>query len=240
MLFRSVSQSRYDGADNKILKLCSGGDATSNRGGLIELIGNEYLTNGGNVNIIAGNGILGKLGFYTSSVERIRLEKGGNLGIGSGAIGTALGKVDISSGNIGLVVGADSNLETRTHNTIKYGRIGSAHYANTEEPLGVIFTASDGSNNIISIGGDTGIMNAATAIYFCTAANTTTLAGTERMRIDSAGNVGIGTNNPTEKLHVTGNIRSSAEVHAGTKVVIASKVEQVYDSVNQSLKFNFL
>ena len=54
------------------------------------------------------------------------------------------------------------------------------------------------------------------------------------------GDVGIGTNNPTEKLHVIGNIRSSAEVHAGTKVVIASKVEQVYDSVNQSLKFNFL
>lgn len=54
------------------------------------------------------------------------------------------------------------------------------------------------------------------------------------------GNVGIANNNPTEKLHVIGNIRSSAEVHAGTKVVIASKVEQVYDSVNQSLKFNFI
>ena len=54
------------------------------------------------------------------------------------------------------------------------------------------------------------------------------------------GNVGIANNNPTEKLHVIGNIRSSAEVHAGTKVVIASKVEQVYDAVNQSLKFNFI
>ncbi len=53
-------------------------------------------------------------------------------------------------------------------------------------------------------------------------------------------NVGIANNNPTDKLHVIGNIRSSAEVHVGTKVVIASKVEQVYDSVNQSLKFNFL
>lgn len=54
------------------------------------------------------------------------------------------------------------------------------------------------------------------------------------------GNVGIGIETPSEKLHVIGNIRSSAEVHAGTKVVIASKVEQVYDAVNQSLKFNFL
>jgi hypothetical protein len=54
------------------------------------------------------------------------------------------------------------------------------------------------------------------------------------------GNVGINNNNPTERLHVIGNIRSSAEVHAGTKVVIENKVEQVYDSVSQSLKFNFL
>ena len=54
------------------------------------------------------------------------------------------------------------------------------------------------------------------------------------------GNVGIATNNPTERLHVIGNILSSGEVHAGTKIIIENKVEQVYDSVNESLKFNFL
>ena len=54
------------------------------------------------------------------------------------------------------------------------------------------------------------------------------------------GRLGLNVEEPTEMLDVDGNIRSSAEVHAGTKVVIENKVEQVYDSVNESLKFNFL
>jgi len=83
------------------------------------------------------------------------------------------------------------------------------------------------------------VANTATEVIIYAAVNTIKLSGIEVARFNTTG-VGIGTHHHTEKLHVTGNIRSSAEVHAGTKVVIASKVEQVYDSVNQSLKFNFL
>jgi len=38
--------------------------------------------------------------------------------------------------------------------------------------------------------------------------------GVERMRVTSAGNVGIGTNNPAEQLHITGNFRIGSAVQA--------------------------
>jgi len=42
----------------------------------------------------------------------------------------------------------------------------------------------------------------------------TASAAFERMRIDSAGNVGIGNTSPSEKLEVIGNVRISGEVHS--------------------------
>ena len=165
------------------------------------------------------------------------IDDSGNVGIG---VTNPTAKLDISSGNTALNIGADFNSITRTNNTNKIGRITSMHYANAEEPLALILGFSEASRSKVNIGGGISGANAATEVVIWTAKNTTTTTGAERMRIASDGNVGINTNNPTEKLHVIGNIRSSAEVHAGTKVVIASKVEQVYDSVNQSLKFNFL
>jgi len=46
-------------------------------------------------------------------------------------------------------------------------------------------------------------------------------AGTERLRIAPAGNVGINTPNPLERLHVTGNIRQSTLAGTGVRPVYA-------------------
>jgi hypothetical protein len=46
--------------------------------------------------------------------------------------------------------------------------------------------------------------------------------GTERMRITSAGNVGIGTTTPAEKLDVNGNIKSTGTLTLGTPLSVAN------------------
>jgi len=65
---------------------------------------------------------------------------------------------------------------------------------------------------VLSFDGDTD-----TGIYR-PAANTIGLAtgGSERLRVDSSGNVGIGVT-PTQKLHVSGNILSTGSIDAGTQ-----------------------
>ena len=49
--------------------------------------------------------------------------------------------------------------------------------------------------------------------------------GTERMRIDSSGNVGIGTTNPNSKLEVAGNIRSNVSNGKGFAITGGTSVE---------------
>ncbi len=46
----------------------------------------------------------------------------------------------------------------------------------------------------------------------------------ERMRINSSGNVGIGTTSPTEKLDVVGDIKASVDVIAGNDVIASGKI----------------
>jgi len=100
--------------------------------------------------------------------------------------------LDISSGGLSLVVGANNTSTARTDATNKISRIASAHYTNAEEPVMLAFTENTSTTNEITFGGGSGITNAATLIAFRTAANNTTTSGTERMRITSAGEVLVG------------------------------------------------
>lgn len=93
------------------------------------------------------------------------------------------GGLDIWSGGISIVVGADSTLTSRTNATTKFARIGCAHYTNSEEPTTFAVLSSDNTNNTVVIGGGSGLLNAATLINFNTAANQTTTDGTTRASI---------------------------------------------------------
>jgi hypothetical protein len=133
--------------------------------------------------------------FYTGGSERLRLDANGNFGI---ATTSPLGKVDVSwggrtAGQIpAILVGANSDSTTRSDATQKMGVIGAAHYTNAQSPVGLISSNSYASNNDVYVGGGFAGSTAATSVSFWTAANSTTTQGTERMRIDSSGNIGIG------------------------------------------------
>lgn len=91
-----------------------------------------------------------------------------------------------------LVLGADSSATTLTDNTNKLTRVSAAHYDNDEEPMGIVFANAQSTNNNLLIGGGTSLQNAATRIAFYTAANNTTVTGTERVRISSSGDLQMG------------------------------------------------
>jgi hypothetical protein len=127
------------------------------------------------------------------TAERMRIQYDGNVGIGTSSPAATQSGLDISSGGLSLVVGANNTSSARTDATTKIGRIASAHYTNAEEPVMLAFTENTSTTNEITFGGGSGITNAATLIAFRTAANNTTTTGTERARIDSGGSLLVGT-----------------------------------------------
>jgi hypothetical protein len=116
-------------------------------------------------------------------LERMRIDSGGNVGIGTGSPAAVLDVVASSGGDKGV----------RVKNT-GLGR------AAVEIDAGGTSTAKLG---FLNQGTSTGQINSSTTVPFIfSGANST-----ERMRIDSSGNVGIGTSSPARSLDVNGVIR---------------------------------
>jgi hypothetical protein len=171
---------------------------------------------------VSSNNIVGQMFFsagsasdtdpYTNNTVRMVIGTDGLVGIGTGAR-TPKGALDISYGVLGLIIGGDANAFTRTNNTAKESRIAYPHYTNAEEPCAFFLASSSATENFMSIGGGSSLMNASTNIRFYTATTQTTTTGTERMRIISDGKIGIGTTTPSEALDVVGNIKASGTIN---------------------------
>jgi hypothetical protein len=115
----------------------------------------------------------------------------GAIGVNMATPRATRGGIDIASGGLTLVLGADDQAITRTNTTNKYSRITTYHYTNAEEPICVFYNSNTSTDSLIAFGGGTGYCNAAKNLSFWTAADTTTTTGTERFRIESDGKMRI-------------------------------------------------
>jgi hypothetical protein len=136
------------------------------------------------------------------AAEKMRIAATGNVGIGTT---TPAVKLDV----IGTTTGSLRMADNETNTTNKLGRIVGRQYTNADTDFLAFDIRGLVSSNEINYGGGSSLLNSITSHTFYTAATTTTIGGTPRMIITSAGNVGIGTTTPTGNLAITQTITAT-------------------------------
>ena len=151
----------------------------------------------------------------SGSANVLSVSSSGRIGVG---IDSAKGKFDIAYAGLlndpTIIVGADdTGASTRTNNTTKIARIGSAHYNNSATSSTILISDSNATSNRVFIGGGSAYLNASTDIFFFTGPTTASLIGTQKMSIDSTGSVNI----LTGSLTVSSSITTSGSITGNIK-----------------------
>jgi len=221
--------------------------------------GYAWLINGNSVSSIKtiGTTTAFDLPFITNNTEKMRLTSSGNMGIGTSTFNaTNPEKLVVDAGtttSVNAIVGKgsiDSYLQLNIQN----------NSSGTNASSDVVATANNGSEttNYIDMGinggsNTSGVMGAANDGYLYnvgqnllvgtgTAAKSlifmtggTTQATNERMRINGAGLVGIGNNNPTSTLSVTGSTAYSITTKTANYTATANDYSIVCNNTGSAI-----
>ncbi|MBI2043836.1 hypothetical protein HYT24_00540, partial [Candidatus Pacearchaeota archaeon] len=161
--------------------------------------GGFVYTNNGPMGIGTGDNF--GLSIATNSVARITINNSGNVGIGTTNPGTILSIFQNGAPNVTIGRTDSITSANEIYGTIKFNGTNSA---------GGLFEAA----SIRAVHDDTDAGNRKGRLEFTTA-STVDFAPTLRMLINSNGNVGIGTTNPSHKLNVVGEINVTSTLFVG-------------------------
>lgn len=210
-------------AEEVLGRLDFGLEAGANRQNVasVAAISETSITTGSGLNHM----VSGALGFYTFPttsnltsdtavpVERMRINRNGNVGIGTAAPahildiqgGTSNAKIQLTTDYVNTTPGLYVN--NLSPNANAGGRV-SFQTAGTERAY-MAYQLGTGTTPSLQFG----------------------TAGSERLRIDSSGNVGIGTANPASKLHV---LNSSTDINSGYPTWMFSELELTHTAASST------
>jgi hypothetical protein len=172
----------------------------------------------------------------TTLTTQMTIDQNGNLGIGTTSPST---KFDL----IGSAANQFRISDTTANATQKLSYIAGRHYTNAQSDVLHFLGISGLSSNTLSYGGGSGSMNSITEHRFYTGETNTTPSGTQRMTINSAGNIGIGVTSPNANaiLDVTSTTKAFMPPRMTTaqKNAIASPTAGmvVYDTDMKGISF---